>query len=216
MKKVIYIVLACIIIAGGVIIYTSGLNVDILYSKNAQIDVYIGKEVNTEDIRGIAKEVFPNERVIVQNIELYNDMVSITVPEKSDNDLKSQLEDLNKKINEKYGTKNKVSDIKVTHNPKIKLSSIVKPYLIPLAISFGVVLVFVAVRYKKLGIIKTLICYILSVAVAEATLLSLIAITRLPINRAVIPVALVLYVAMIIALGLKNEKKLEEIKEENK
>ena len=43
MKKIIYAVLICVIIAGIVIIATLGLNADIIYSKNVQIDVYIGK-----------------------------------------------------------------------------------------------------------------------------------------------------------------------------
>ena len=41
-------------------------------------------------------------------------------------------------------------------------------------------------------------------------LLSIIAITRFPVNRAVIPVGLLLYVATVTVLGIKNEKKLTD------
>ncbi len=216
MKKVVYIILACIIIIGTVITTTMGLKADLIYSKNAEIDIYIGKQVNKEEINDIVKEVFSEKKVIVQQIELFEDMVSITIPEKSDEELKTQIEQLNTKINEKYGTENKAEDIKVIHNSKIKLSSIIKPYIIPIAISALVILVYVIVRYRKLGILKTIVSYILTVGAVEAVFLSIIAITRFPINRLVIPIGLLLYVTTITILGFLNENKLLKIIEAEK
>ena len=210
MKKVVYIILACIIIIGTVITATMGLKADLIYSKNAEIDIYIGKQVNKEEINDIVKEVFSEKKVIVQQIELFEDMVSITIPEKSDEELKTQIEQLNTKINEKYGTENKAEDIKVIHNSKIKLSSIIKPYIVPIAISVLVILVYVIVRYRKLGILKTI------VGAVEAVFLSIIAITRFPINRLVIPIGLLLYVTTITILGFLNENKLLKIIETEK
>lgn len=216
MKKVVYIILACIIIIGTVITTTMGLKADLIYSKNAEIDIYIGKQVNKEEINDIVKEVFSEKKVIVQQIELFEDMVSITIPEKSDEELKTQIEQLNTKINEKYGTENKAEDIKVIHNSKIKLSSIIKPYIVPIAISALVILVYVIVRYRKLGILKTIVSYILTVGAVEAVFLSIIAITRFPINRLVIPIGLLLYVTTITILGFLNENKLLKIIEAEK
>lgn len=216
MKKVVYIILACIIIIGTVITATMGLKADLIYSKNAEIDIYIGKQVNKEEINDIVKEVFSEKKVIVQQIELFEDMVSITIPEKSDEELKTQIEQLNTKINEKYGTDNKAEDIKVIHNSKIKLSSIIKPYIVPIAISVLVILVYVIVRYRKLGILKTIVSYILTVGAVEAVFLSIIAITRFPINRLVIPIGLLLYVTTITILGFLNENKLLKIIETEK
>lgn len=216
MKKVVYIILACIIIIGTVITATMGLKADLIYSKNAEIDIYIGKQVNKEEINDIVKEVFSEKKVIVQQIELFEDMVSITIPEKSDEELKTQIEQLNTKINEKYGTENKAEDIKVIHNSKIKLSNIIKPYIVPIAISVLVILVYVIVRYRKLGILKTIVSYILTVGAVEAVFLSIIAITRFPINRLVIPIGLLLYVTTITILGFLNENKLLKIIETEK
>ena len=216
MKKVVYIILACIIIIGTVITATMGLKADLIYSKNAEIDIYTGKQVNKEEINDIVKEVFSEKKVIVQQIELFEDMVSITIPEKSDEELKTQIEQLNTKINEKYGTENKAEDIKVIHNSKIKLSSIIKPYIVPIAISVLVILVYVIVRYRKLGILKTIVSYILTVGAVEAVFLSIIAITRFPINRLVIPIGLLLYVTTITILGFLNENKLLKIIETEK
>lgn len=217
MKKIVYAILACIIIIGAVITLTIGLKADIIYSKNAEIDIYVGKTIDLKEVKQIAKEVFPNERVIVQKIELFEDMVSITVAEKSDADLKEKVEQLNTKINEKYGTENKVEDIDIVHNPKIKLSSVIKPYIVPITVSIIIILIYVAIRYKKLGIFKIIIQYILYTGAVEAIFLSILAMIRFPINRLVIPIGLLLYMTTITVLGFMNERKLSEVSQtENK
>ena len=212
MKKIIYAILVCIIIAGIVVIATIGLNADLIYSKNVEIDVYIGKLIDEKDIQTIVDEVFPGERNIVQEIELFEDMVSITIPDtRTEEELNSKVEELNTKINEKYEIENTTDDIQITHNSKIRLSSVVMPYLVVLGISIVIVLVYVALRYKKLGVAKTLINYVLAIVGSELVLLSIIAITRFPVNRIIVPVGLVLLLAVITVLGFKNEKKLNEI-----
>ena len=212
MKKIIYAILVCIIIAGIVVIATIGLNADLIYSKNVEIDVYIGKLIDEKDIQTIVDEVFPGERNIVQEIELFEDMVSITIPNtRTEEELNSKVEELNTKINEKYEIENTTDDIQITHNSKIRLSSVVMPYLVVLGISIVIVLVYVALRYKKLGVAKTLINYVLTIVGSELVLLSIIAITRFPVNRIIVPAGLVLLLAVITVLGFKNEKKLNEI-----
>ena len=216
MKKLIYAILACIIIAGVVITLTIGLKVDLIYSKNAEIDIYAQKVVNIEEIRAIAKEVFPNEKVMVNQIELFEDMVAITVTDRADENLKDQIEQLKTKINEKYGSDIETADITIIHNPKVKLSSIIKPYIAPIAISAVIILVYVIVRYRKLGIIKTALSYLLYTGAVQAVFFGVLAISRFPINRFVVPVVLMLYIITITALSFKNEKKLENMKVEEK
>ena len=216
MKKVIYAILVCIIIAGAIITCTIGLKADIVYSKNVQIEIYLGKTFEIKDIKKIVDEVFPGERKIVENVELFNDMVVITLPEKTDEELKTKIEELNTKINEKYEIENIVDDIVVSHNPKIRLSSILKPYILPIAISVGIILVYVLIRYRKLGALKTIANYILTVGAVEAVYLSMLAITRFPINRLVIPIGLTLYVITVTALCDINEGKLHQMSKEQK
>lgn len=209
MKKIVYAILICIIIAGIVIIATIGLNADIIYSKNVEIDVYLGKTFEKNDIKNIVNDVFPNERVIIQEIEMFGDMFSITLTDnRLEEELNTKVDELTTKINEKYEVELSEDDIDVVHNAKIRLSSIILPYVYILAIAIVLVLVFVGFRYKKLGVIKTLATYLLSIAASELVLLSIIAITRFPINRIVIPAGLVVFVVVITVLGCINEKKL--------
>lgn len=212
MKKIIYAILILIIIAGIIIIPTIGLRADIIYSENVEIDVYVGKTFDRKDIESIVSEVFPDERVIIQEIEMFNDMFSLTLQDnRSEDELNTKIEELNNKINEKYGTENTVDDISVTHNSRIRLSDILIPYAVTIGISVVVILVFVGVRYRKLGVIRTLITYLLSIGASELLLLSIIAITRFPINRLVIPVGLVLFVIVVTILGFVNEDKISKL-----
>lgn len=212
MKKIIYAILILIIIAGIIIIPTIGLRADIIYSENVELDVYVGKTFDRKDIESIVSEVFPDERVIIQEIEMFNDMFSLTLQDnRSEDELNAKIEELNNKVNEKYGTENTVDDISVTHNSRIRLSDILIPYAVTIGISVVVILVFVGVRYRKLGVIRTLITYLLSIGASELLLLSIIAITRFPINRLVIPVGLVLFVIVVTILGFVNEDKLSKL-----
>ena len=217
MNKILYAILICAIIVGILIIATVGLNVDIIYSKNVEIDIYIGKTFEKEDIENIASEVFPRERVIVREIELFQDMVSITVENnRTEDELNEKIEELNNKINEKYEVENTVDDIDVIYNSKVRLSSLIIPYAVTLGISIILILIYVGIRYKKLGVIKTLVTYILSIGAAEMLLLSIIAIVRFPVNRLVIPLGLLVLVMVVTILGLKNEKKLLDTPKEEK
>ena len=216
MKKVIYAILTGIILAGIVVIATIGLEVDLAYSKNVELNVYIGKTFDKSDIEDIATEVFDGDSVMVQEIELFEDMVSIKVPDtRSEDELNTKVEELNNRINEKYEIENTVEDIEITHNPKIRLSSIILPYVAILGISLIIIFIFVGIRYKRLGIVRTILRYILTIGISELLLLSIIAIIRIPVNRIVIPLGLLLLVMDITVLGFMNEKKLEKAKQES-
>ena len=211
LKKISYVILIAIIIAGGVMVGIKGFNKDITYKDNATIYVSVGKEFSIKEMRDIAKEVFGNQRVLVQVVELYKDMVSFTVEEKSDEELAPKVEELNKKINEKYGLENKVENISIVHSPKVRLRDIISPYIWPVGICTTLVFVYAMIRYRKLGAFRTLGKYIVGVLGIELLYLSLIALTRLPINQLVIPVGLLLYTLAIIIVTVKREIKLEKL-----
>lgn len=218
MKKKLSIIFAiiavCIVIAGIVVTCTLGFKFDLNYSKHKQVTVYIGKEFEEEDIKNIVKEVTGENRVIVQKVELYEDMASIKVKDITD----EQVQALNDKINEKYELENKLEEVMVNENANVRGRSLVKPYIIPMGISFVLVLVYIMVYMivnykigKKLNITKSLGKIALSIVGVQALYLSLIAILRIPINRLTIPIAIILYVATTIILMYKLEKKYRNI-----
>lgn len=212
MKKIIYAILICIIIAGIVVIASIGLKADIIYSKNVELDVYVGETFERKDIENIVNEVFPNERVIINEVEMFGDMFSVTLADtRTEDELNSKVEQLVTKVNEKYETELETSDIEIRHNPKAKLSSIILPYAVTIGTSMLLILVYVGIRYRKLGVVRTILTYIVSILAVEMIYLSILAIVRYPINRIVIPIGLVLLVTVVTILGFVNEKKLTKI-----
>ena len=214
-KKIFYAILICVIIAGAVVIATMGLKTDITYSRNLRLDVYLGKEYTRQDIEPIAKEVFGNERMLVQQVEYYGDMFSITISQEVE-EIDSKIEQLTNKLNEKLGLELKKENITKEYQPHIRLFSVLKPYLIPLTISMIVILAYVMIRFRKIGAWKTLALYVLMVLASELIYLSILAICRIPINRLVTPIGLAIYAIVITVITAKQEKKLTTYQEENK
>ena len=202
MKKVIQILLICLIIAGIIVISTVGFNVGIKYSSNTQININIGTEFKIEDIREITNEIFGNKTVLIQQVELYKDMVQITVKEASE----EQIASLNNKINEKYGLENEVSDIIVTNNSNVRLRNIIKPYILPVAIVSALTIAFAMIIYKKLGIWNVLYETAMAIVAPQAILSSIYAVTRLPINRLTAVIATIVYIASITLVMIHFEK----------
>lgn len=215
-KKVFYAILICIIIAGGIVIGTMKLKSDIVYSKNVRIDVYLGKEYNRNEVEQIAKEVFETNRILIRQVEYYGDMFSLTISQDVEN-IDGKVETLKDKINEKYQTEMKKEDIIVTYQPRIPLSSIIIPYAAPIAISMVIILVYTIIRFRKVGILKTIVLYVLTILATEAVYLSILAICRIPINRFVTPIGLAIYVIVLTIITANQEKKLAKYYEtENK
>lgn len=206
MKKIIIGLLICLMIAAIIVISTLGYNVGIKYSENIQIDIAIGKNVNIEEIKQIADEVFGKGKSIVQVVDLYNDMVEITVKEATD----EQIESLNTKINEKYELENTVEDdISVKKNANTKLRDLIKPYLLPITISAIIIVAYNTIRFHKQGTLKVLYKTVMYIIAPQAILFSLYAITRLPINSITPVLSLIIY---IISAYLSSFKLLDENK----
>ena len=162
-KKIIYGILALIVLVGAVLVVTIGLKLDMKNDANTKIYVYIGKEFDNNDIEQIAKETFETDTAIVQKVEIYNEMALITIKEQNTENINEKIESLNSKINEKYGLENKTEDIVINNETKINMYSVIKPYILPMLISLIVILVYSSIIYRKLGILKNIIIYVLTV-----------------------------------------------------
>lgn len=199
-KNILYVILAIILI-GIIVTCILGFNVDMIYSKNKQIDIYIGKTFENEDINNIVKEVIgENKEIKIQKVELYEDMVSITAKEITD----EQIEQINQKINEKYEIENKIEDIDVTNNSNVKLIELVKPYVVPTIISAIIVIGYEIIRFKN---IKTIAKISLVTILAELLYYSIIVITRQGVNRITIPAGILVAILVLFIAFFKQEQK---------
>ena len=214
MKKIVQILLICLMIVGIIMIATLGFKVGLKYSENTQINIAIEKDYNVKDIQKIADEVFGKNKTIVQVVELYKDMIQITVKEAS----QEQIEELNTKIKEKYEIENTMDDIIVSYNANTKLRDLAKPYIAPIAISAVLVIAYEMIRFYKLGVCKILYKLAMSIIAPQAVLFAVYAIARLPINRLTSIISLGVYIASIFYGTTKllnaKEANVEEAKAE--
>ena len=149
-------------------------------------------------------EVMPSKKVIIQKVEVYEDTVSITAEDITDEEKQNLID----KVNEKYGTTLAAESTEIETIPNTRGRDIVKPYVVPFGIATLIILVYMAIRYRKLGVIKTLLKIIVIAIVAEMVLLSIMAITRIPIGLITIPLVITVYLLTLIGLTTYFEKEL--------
>ena len=198
-------------------IAVKGFNFDLKYQDTQRVELYLKTEFNISDIRQITDEVFGNQKVMIQKVEVFEDSVSITTTSISD----EQKSNLITKINEKYGTELTAEDTTVEDIGHTRGRDIIKPYILPFAIAVIVVLIYLGIRYHKLSIAKVIAKSIGIMALAQILLFSVMAITRIPIGRLTIPMVILVY--LLTLFGITNmfeknlsKKKLDESKDKGK
>lgn len=209
-KKLIMILVVLIAVIGILITATVGLNVDLKYQASQKIELYIEKEFEISDIQSIVNEVMPNTKTIIQKVEVFEDTVSITAKEISE----EQKQNIITKVNEKYGINIEQEKIEITNIAREKLRDVVKPYVLPLAVITGMVLVYLSIRYASLGVAKTLINTILVLAITGLMFLSVMAIVRIPICEYTMPAGMALYILTLLVITNAFEKQLQLKKQE--
>ena len=188
-NKILYIIMAIIIIAGIVVGCTAKFKFSLAYDDSNRIEVYIGKD-----------------DVLVQKIEFFNDSVAITVRESNDD----QLNNLVTKINEKYETSLTKDDLTVVEIPHYRGRDLMANYVWPIAISAVLIIAYEAIRFRKLGVVKVVAKLIIWPIVIEALYLSVLAIARIPISYYTLPLGIILAVLTLTVIAYKNEKRLIE------
>lgn len=179
------------------------------YGIKQNITISIGKEYNVEDIKVIAKDVFEKEDVKVEKSsedEKYVVIESELISEKT-------LETLNNKINEKYELTNTTSSISaskiITKDEfgRVRLSDIAKQYKLYVGIATVLVLIYFAIRFRKLGVVNVLLKSIVLLIISEIFYMAIIAITRYPIDKAAIIAAITIY---MLVLSYLNKEFIEQ------
>ena len=211
-QKIAMIILAIIIIAGLAITFTLGFNFDLRMQETKKVELYLENSFEIEDIKNITNEVFPNQEVMIQKVEVYEDSVSITVKEITEEQKQSLID----KVNEKYGTELTADSTEIVTISHTRGRDLLKPYILPFIIATAIILVYMAIRYRKLGAIKTILKTTFLLVVAQAVLFSVIAMTRIPIGRLTMPMVIIVYLFTLLGITTKLEKQLASKKEEEK
>lgn len=205
--KILVILIATILVTGAIMIFTKGLAFELKYQDNKKIEMNLGKQFEENDIRAITNEVFGKQQVIIQAIEVYKDAVSITTTEITE----EQKTELVTKINQKYKTELNAENITIEEISHIRGRDIIKPYIVPFAISAVIILAYLVIRYNKLNTLKVLTQSIGIIVLAQLILLGIMAITRMPIGEFTIPTVLLVYMLSTYICTTKFDKDLEKI-----
>ena len=205
-KQLKIILIAIVIIAGIVMIAVKGFNFDLKYQDTQRVELYVKTEFEISDIREITDEVFGNQKVMIQKVEVFEDSVSITSTSISD----EQKSDLVTKINEKYESELTADDIEIEDIAHTRGRDIIKPYIAPFAIAFIIVLIYLGIRYYKLSTAKVILKSIGIMLLTQILLFSIIAITRIPIGRLTIPMVIFVYLLTLFGLTNRFEKNLSK------
>ena len=151
-NKIVLGIAIIILIAGIIMVAVKGFNMDLAYQDTKRIEANIGKSFENKDIENIAKEVLGQKQVIIQKVEIYEDTVSITAKDITE----EQRNNIVSKINEKYEIELNSDDITIVTVPLVHLRDLVKNYKIPFIVATICILVYLMVRYYKLNSLKVL------------------------------------------------------------
>lgn len=203
-KMISYIVIALIILVGIAAIFAFKLNFTLMYGEHITINVYLGKAYDIKEIKPIVEETLGKQETVYQEIETFGDSLAITVKEATD----EQISNLESKLKEKYEIESTQTILQMNKIGHLRGRDIVKPYVVPTLIATTIVLVYIGIRYSKLGVLKTVSTLLLRLIVIETLLLSIIAIFRISIGVYTMPVAILLYMGVILFTTISYENKL--------
>lgn len=201
-KKIIAIaIIALIILVGIVVINIWGFNKELKFEQSQKIEIYIEQQVDKTKIKNIVNEVLGTNNML-QTIEIYEDMVSI----RAKSIYEEQRNNIVNKIKESYEFAQTAEETDISTVPATRIRDMYKQYILPFAISGVLVVVYMVIRYHKKGILKVFARTIAIPVVAELLLLSVIAITRIPMGRFIPTFIILVYVASILCVIKENEK----------
>ena len=200
-KTAAYGLLIVIFIAAVIVTIVKGINVGIYYAEGTTIKFTVsGEDVSVKDIKYIADEIWDNQYVLIEKVELFNDSVSIKVNDYKEEDLKKLCE----KVNEKYGKELKQEEFYAEHVSNVRLRTLILPYILPIGISILLILGYYAIRFKgtkeMIGLIKYLVIF-------EGLLYSSLALCRIPFGIFTMPIALIIYLGVVVIYTAYNENK---------
>lgn len=203
-KKILIIAILIIIVAGIIFLAVKGFNKGIIYDSATRIECYIPSGYEKADIENITNETFSNKNVKVQDIEKLNQIVSIKIKDYSE----EELENFKTKISEKYGIDKDKLEIYEIKIPTTRISTIVKPYVLPVSIVTVLSLVYIALRnIKSKEAVKKVIKVALTLVLVAGIYFSILVIAQIPINEYTMPIALMLYVLTLLIEVIKLNKE---------
>lgn len=172
-------IMSLVILAGIVVVGIFGFNKELRYGQGQVINVYVEQMVDVTNIKKLVNECLAGKTNMVQTVEIYQDYVTIKAKEITE----EQKNNIVNKLKENYEFSQTAEDTTIENVAATKYIDIYKKYIVTFAVSGVIVLAYIVIRYHKKGILKVLGRTIIIPVFGELFLLSIIAITRIPVGR---------------------------------
>lgn len=209
-KKILYGIIAIIILLGIIMYFVHGFNVGSKFGEYTKLGLFIESGINLDEIKPIVSESFNGKDAVYQDVEYFGEMVLITLPTVSNEEIDSFVA----KINEKYSLEYTAEDLNVLTMPGLSFYEIIKPYIVPVLILLAISLLYFAIRYKALGITKMLIKPLIVIVVLGAVVISIYLIGKFPLDVSIAPISLIALCIAFIYTAIDNNCELEKLQEE--
>ncbi|MCI8655342.1 MAG: hypothetical protein HFJ48_05690 [Clostridia bacterium] len=206
-NKIIGIVLMLLVVIGLIVVMAAGFNVEQKYQSYNKIKISVGEEVDIDKIEKIVKDTFGKTKATVQKIEIYNDIFQVTAKEITEEQKNTIVDKVNElypiKVEENAETSVRINkdDVQIITVSNVRLRDVFKPYIMPFAIATLCILLYVGIRYRKLGVIKVLLETVGILLGTQILLLSILAIIRFPMGRFTSPIMLIVYMMSVIYIS---------------
>ncbi len=206
-QKIIGIIIIVFLLIGIGITFIKGLNWGVDYGPTSTMQMSLENDFENQDIKNIVEEVI-QDKAVIQKVEIFGTTVLI----KAKSITEEQVDTILTKINEKYGLEKTRDDIIIGEMGNYRGRDIIKPYIVPMSIAIGIIVIYIIIRYRKNNIIKLIIEFIGELAITVLIVLSVYAIFRIPVNSLTIPVTLIAIITYILLSIGKMEKIAEKAK----
>lgn len=194
-QKILLIVLILIIISGIITLCIVGFEKSAEYKAGTRIEVYIPKGYDANEITEIANESFTGKEIYFSKIEKLNQIAGIKVNEYT----QEELDTFKTKICEKYSIEKDNLELYEVAVPKTKISTIVKPYILPMLLVTILTLVYIEIRsLKTKDVLKKSLKFLAILVMALALYFSIIVLFRLPFGKYTMPLALAIYISTLL------------------
>ena len=206
------LLIVLVLVMGLILALTKGFNKELKYKEHQEIKLEIGKEYKKTDIKDITNEIFDGQDVVIQDVDKYGDTVLISTNNITD----EQKTSLINKINEKYQIALAADSQKIQNIPQTRIMDILNHYFLAFGVSSIIILVYMAIRYRKLNALKVIFKTVLVLVVTEAVLFAIFAIAQIPFGKYTVALVFIAYVFALAVIVNKFENKLTKIKLEEK
>lgn len=201
-KRVLLILVIIAIIAGIVIASLKGFNYGLLYSKSQRVNIYIDKDYNIDTIKEIARDVL-GENILIQTGTHFNTVVSIVAKEISEEQQTSIIEKIQEKLEIEI---DREKDIVIMNIPQLQFYELISNYIVPIIAISVVFLIYTAIRYRKNGIIESVVIPLINIILALGLYVSIFAIARIQINELFIQFGVLVFIATLLINTIELNK----------